>query len=57
MTNYTHTCIVLAISYTNTKPKNNQLTLVNPNISYSQHWLLNECRYPKNSILDRIKLC
>lgn len=38
ITKYTYVCIVLAISYTKTKPKNDQLTLVKPkNISYSQH--------------------
>lgn len=32
ITKYTYVCIVLAISYTKTKPKNDQLTFIKPKI-------------------------
>lgn len=38
ITKYTNVYCVLAISYTKTEPKNDQLTLINPKMSYSQHW-------------------
>lgn len=37
ITKYTNVYCVLAISYTKTEPKNDQLTLINPKMSYSQH--------------------
>lgn len=54
ITKYKYVCIVLAISYTKTKPKNDQLTFVKPKIYLIHSMILNECRYPKNSLLDRI---
>jgi len=46
---------VLAISYTKTKPKNDQLTLINPKYIIFTALFRNKCRYPKSFILDQIK--